>query len=138
MCHSPATGEMWLEAITSTYRARSSINARLAELQAAREAACACNQPGYQAPRDDRRQRSREEVEALHAARRAAVAARLAQLNQQRDAPRPPTSRDSSRSGAGGARSAKPSSRRRVLPTITGTANSATEASEGIPTLKPF
>jgi hypothetical protein len=58
MCHEPATGEMRSEAIARSYRANPaeppsipSINAVLAELQAAREAACPCNSPEWQARR---------------------------------------------------------------------------------------
>ena len=79
MCHSPPTAEMWLDAIMSTYRARASINARLAELQEERERVCECNQPGYQAPppveHAPRVQPSPEELAARQAARAARIQA---------------------------------------------------------------
>jgi hypothetical protein len=76
MCHSPPTGEMWSEAIVKTFRARASINAALAELQAERERVCECNQPGYQAPPVEHAPRVQPSPEEL-AARQAARAARI-------------------------------------------------------------
>ena len=86
MCHSPPTGEMWSEAIVKTFRARASINAALAELQAERERVCECNQPGYQAPppveHAPRVQRSPEELERRRAAM-AALQERIAEHNRR-------------------------------------------------------
>jgi hypothetical protein len=71
---------MWVEALMRSFPTRSSINAVLAELQEAREAACPCNQPGYQAPRDERLRLSPEELEA----RRAELAARVALMAERK------------------------------------------------------
>jgi hypothetical protein len=70
---------MMLEAIMTTYRARSSINEKLAELQAERERVCECNQPGYQAPTAV--EHAPEEL----AARRAAQLARRAEHQRLRE-----------------------------------------------------
>jgi hypothetical protein len=103
---------MWLDAIMSTYRARGSINARLAELQQERERVCECNQPGYGAPVPPiiaaaSRLLSPEEERAIRLAGRreyiariqAMVEQRKAALARRREPPRDPVLADADRQG---------------------------------------